>query len=92
MIVERQNLGILKDNEESYLSLLRAAIECIDEYSRLCIMKAPKEIIFRVIPSQAVYLDAIIKSVNSVNNLLNIKTTYSKSIKSSSVIIFKLSL
>lgn len=92
MIVERQNLGILKDNEESYLSLLRAAIECIDEYSRLVISKAPREMIFRIVPSQAVYLDAIIKSVNSVNTMLNIRTNYSKSIKSSSVIIFKLSL
>lgn len=88
MIVERQAIGIAPDNDEKYFSLLSSVIESTDEYSRLVITKTPREYHFRVVPSQAIYINDLIEAINSLNNALGVIVVFSKSIKSSATLTF----
>lgn len=90
MYIKKIGFDIISDNDEQYFSLLRAIIESIDCYSHLEITKNPKAISFRLSPSSTAYTDLLIRDINSLNNMLNIKVNFSKSIKSSSVIVFSI--
>ena len=81
---------ILTDNDEVFLSLIRAAIESVDEYASLEVSKFPESYNFRLIPSVPKYTNTIIKELTKLHNLLHLKMDISKSIKSTSVIQFKL--
>ena len=81
---------ILTDNDEIFLSLIKAAIESVDEYASLEVSKFPESYDFRLIPSVPKYTNTIIKELTKLHNLLHLKMDISKSIKSTSVIQFKL--
>lgn len=81
---------ILTDNDEVFLSLIRAAIESVDEYASLEVSKFPESYDFRLIPSVPKYTNTIIQEITKLHNLFNFHLEMGKSIKSSSVIQFKL--
>jgi len=86
------NLPILKDNDNSYFELLRGVINSVDELSTLEIRKNLDSYTFRLSLSEFIYVGELIKQLNSLHNLLKIRVIYSKSIKSSCVINFKINL
>jgi hypothetical protein len=90
MYIKKIGFDIISDNDEQYFSLLRGVIESIDCYSHLEISKNPKSISFRLSPSSSIYTDVLIKDINSLNNMLNIRVNFSKSIKSTSIISFSI--
>ena len=88
MITERKGIGIITDNEESYISLLEGAVSAVDEYSRMVITRFSFDFHFRIVPSEGVFLNDIVKEVLKVNNLVGIKVEMSKSVKSTAAIEF----
>lgn len=83
---------IISDNEETYFASLCGVIEAIDELAKLEITKNPKAYNFRLIPSLPKYVNMLIEEILKFHNLLHLQLDMSKSIKSTSTIIFKLNL
>ena len=81
---------ILTDNDESYFQLVSAVIESVDELASLEVCKMPTTYNFRLIPSMPKYTNTLIQELTKLHNLFHLKLDLSKSIKSSSVIIYKI--
>ena len=81
---------ILTDNDENYFSLLRASVESVDEYASLEVSRMPESYNFRLIPSMPKYTNTLIQELTKLHNLLHLKMDISKSIKSTSVVIYKI--
>ena len=81
---------ILTDNDENYFSLLQASVESVDELASLEVCKMPTSYNFRIIPSMPKYTNILIQELTKLHNLFKIHMEISKSIKSSSVIIYKI--
>lgn len=92
MQVYRRYIGIIPDNEEKYFQLLSAVIESIDKFSSMVIEKTPVSYQFRINPSESILIPSIIKEINKLNNLCNIRVEYSKSMKNSASVDFFVSL
>ena len=83
---------ILNDNDETYLSYLKACIESVDEYAELEVSKFPENYNFRIIASLPKYNNLLIQELIKLHNLFKIRLDISKSIKSSGTITFKINL
>lgn len=83
---------VMLENEKAYFQLLEAAIESIDECSSLEIRKNPLDYNFRIAISSPDYLNPLVKVLNELHNLMGISLQYSKSIKSSYALSFKINL
>lgn len=83
---------IMLENDKAYFQLLEASIEAVDELSTLEIRKNPTDYSFRVAISSPIYLNSLVKSLNDLHNLIGIAVEYSKSIKSSYALFFKIPL
>ena len=81
---------ILTDNDENYFQLVSAIIESVDELASLEVYKMPTTYNFRLIPSMPKYTNTLIQELTKLHNLFHLKLDLSKSIKSSSVIIYKI--
>ena len=81
---------ILTDNDENYFQLVSAVIESVDELASLEVCKMPTTYNFRLIPSMPKYTNTLIQELTKLHNLFHLKLDLSKSIKSSSVIIYKI--
>ena len=81
---------ILTDNDENYFQLVSAVIESVDELASLEVCKMPTTYNFRIIPSMPKYTNTLIQELTKLHNLFHLKLDLSKSIKSSSVIIYKI--
>ena len=81
---------ILTDNDENYFQLVMAVIESVDEIASLEVCKMPTTYNFRIIPSMPKYTNTLIQELTKLHNLFKIHMEISKSIKSSSVIIYKI--
>ena len=81
---------ILTDNDENYFQLVMAVIESVDEIASLEVCKMPTSYNFRIIPSMPKYTNTLIQELTKLHNLFHLKLDLSKSIKSSSVIIYKI--
>lgn len=79
---------VIRDNDEIYLRHLVGIIESTDELSSLDISKTPHSLHFRLTPSIPKYIEPLIRSITSFNNLFGIRLDMSKSIKTTSVITF----
>lgn len=90
MKIERTGIGIISDNDESYLSLLEGVISSVDEYCTMFISRAPCSLNFRIIPSEGVYLNLIVEEVLKLNSMVGIKVKMSKSMKSSGIFEFQI--
>jgi len=83
---------ILPENDKSYFAILESVINTIDELSTMEIIKCPDSYTFRIAITSPSSLSPLIKSLNQLHNLLSIRVIFSKSIKSSSSISFKIKL
>lgn len=93
MIVIRKDFPeILRDNDELFLSHLQGIIESVDELCSLQINKNGDIYYFRIAPSIPLYSNHIIKVITSYLNKLGIRCDFSKSIKSSGSILFKIEI
>jgi hypothetical protein len=93
MVVHRKYFPpLIPDNEEIFLSMLNGVIESVDELCSLQITKLPDGYLFRISPSIPMYNDLLLEEILKFNNLFKIHLDLSKSIKSSAVLSFKISV
>lgn len=83
---------VLKENDRTYLLLLEGVINSTDELATLEIRKNPENYSFRISVSSSIYLSPLIKELNTLNNMCGIVVDFSKSIKSSCILFFKINL
>lgn len=92
MEIVYKHFNIIPDNEMNYFAQLKGVLESVDEYSSMQITRTPSHYLFRLTPSTPSYTNNIIEELNKYHNLLNIRVKFSKSIKTTSVINFKIKL
>lgn len=80
------------DNEIIYFNFLQGIVDSIDYLSTLEVTRTPKAYHFRLCPSSSKFTDTLIKELNVFHNMINIKLSFSKSIKSSASIIFEVEI
>jgi hypothetical protein len=91
MTIEYSGLpSILPDNDLSYFSLLKGAIEGIDPGSSMSVTKGSSGYVFRLVPSTTVSIDMLIQQLTELNTLMGIHLEFSKSVKSTSSIVWML--
>lgn len=83
---------ILPDNEEIYFQMLIGTIESVDELATLQITRLKDKYHFRLSPSIPNYNELLLKELLKLHNLYNIHLDISKSIKTTSVINFRINL
>ena len=84
--------AVLLDNEELYFSSLKAVIESVDELSSLEITKNPESYHFRLAPSLPKYSPVLLEEILKIHNVFKIRLEISKSIKTSGVIGFSITI
>lgn len=80
----------IPDNDYLYFKLLLAVVESVDEYSSVQIVFTPNGYIFRISPSLIKYCDNLMEEIIKFHKFTRIKVDFSKSIKSSGRIVFKI--
>jgi hypothetical protein len=84
--------SILKENTANYFAQLEGIISSVDELCSVTITCTGDKYIFRIAPSHPMYTDMLIEELIKYHNMLHIRLDFSKSIKTSAVILFKLNL
>lgn len=92
MEIKTKFFGILPENEKLYFAQLKGVIESVDEYSSMQINKTPSHYNFRLAPSLPKYTNNIIEALTQFHNTLGIHLHFSKSIKTTGAINFKINL
>jgi len=82
----------MQDNDETFLAHLEGIISSVDELCSLEITKNIDSYKFRIAASLPKYNNMLIEEILKFCNLFHIKLDMSKSIKTSSVISFELTL
>jgi hypothetical protein len=80
------------DNDENYLAHLEGVIDSVDEYSSMMITKKIDGYGFRIATSLPKYNNMLIEEIIKYHNLLKIRLVFSKSIKTTGTIDFKIML
>lgn len=83
---------IMLENEQNYLAQLEGIVSSVDEYANMEITRTPDAYLFRIIPSMAVYNQALLHEILNFNNMFGIKLDLSKSIRSSTTLSFKIKI
>lgn len=83
---------ILKENEINYFAQLEGIISSVDELSSLQITFTDYKYIFRLAPSHPKYINLLIEELIKYHNLLGIHLEFSKSIKTTVIILFNINL
>lgn len=91
-IVKKFFPEVMQDNESIFFAQLQGVLESVDELASLEITKKPTAYQFRLAPSLPKYNDLLIKEILIFHNLFGIRLNMSKSIKSSSTIVFQIEL
>jgi len=93
MVVQYLHMSsIIPDNDAAYFSLLRGVIDSVDPYSQMLITKGTSAYHFRLVPSNTMLIDNIVKEITQLSSLMGIQLELSKSIKSSSTVAFQINL
>jgi hypothetical protein len=90
--INKKHFTILSENEKNYFALLRGVLESVDELCSLQITRAPDHYNFRLAPSVPRYTNSIIEELVKFHNTLHIRLDFSKSMKTTATINFKISL
>lgn len=80
----------LSDNEDYYFRTFVSAMEAVDEFCNIQIEKSKTGYNFRISPSVPKYTEPLIKEITKFHNTLNIRVDFSKSIKTTGTIFFKI--
>ena len=83
---------VMQDNELAYFAHLEGIISSVDELSTLEITKNPHSYHFRLAASVPRYNEMLLEELLKFHNLLQIHLELSKSIKTSSTIVFEINL
>jgi len=83
---------IMPDNETVFLASLEGVIGAVDELCSVEIVKLSTGLKWRIAPSLPQYIPLLIEEILKFHNLLRIKIDLGKSIKTSGVISFDISL
>lgn len=92
MVIKKKFFSILTENEKNYFAHLEGILSSVDEYCSLQITRTPSGFNFRLAPSLPLYTNLIIEELIKYHNLLGIRLDFSKSMKTSATINFKISL
>lgn len=79
---------IIPDNEEAYFKLLEAVLGSVDEFCTCEIMGMITGYLVRVSPSHPEYFPSLLRGIKTFNSTLGIQVEFSKSMKTSSTIVF----
>jgi len=91
-IVRKYFPQIMHENDILYFASLNGALEAVDEFSEMEIIRTPTTYNFRLIPSVPKYTNSLISELVKFHNLLGIRLNMGKSIKTSAAITFSISL
>ena len=83
---------IIADNEEIFFSMIVGVTESVDEFAKIQITQVIEGVQFRISSSLPKYTPLLIEEVLKLHNHLGIHLDISKSIKSSSSIVFTINL
>jgi len=83
---------IMKDNDEIYFAHLEGIISSVDEYANMLITKKQQSYDFRIASSLPKYNNMLIEQLINFHNVFNIKLIFSKSMKTSGTIAFKIKI
>lgn len=90
MTLEKKLPEILADNDLMFILHLESIINSIDEFCYGKVEKTGNYYLFRLNPSLPMYINDMIKQLNIVNNFFGLRAEFSKSIKSSNNLTFKI--
>ena len=82
-------MGIENDK---IVTAFEGVISSIDEHSSMMITKQPESYAFRIAPSLPKYNNMLIEQLINFHNMFGIRLIFSKSIKSSGTIVFKIEI
>ncbi len=91
-IVRRGFPEILPENDKSYFAMLEGVVNSVDELSTMEIVKGPDSYTFRIAITSPSYLTPLIHLLNEMHNVFSIRVNFSKSIKSSASLSYKIPL
>jgi len=83
---------ILPENDKLYFAQLKGVIESVDELAAMQITETSYSYNFRLAPSLPKYTNNIIHALTQFHNTLGIRLDFSKSIKTTGSINFKINL
>jgi hypothetical protein len=83
---------VMQDNDEVFLAHLEGVISSVDELCSLEITKNPDNYRFRIAASHPMYNNMLIEEILKFCNMFKIRVDMSKSIKTSSVISFEITI
>ena len=83
---------VMPDNELAYFAHLEGVISSVDELSTLEITRNPHSYQFRLVASLPKYNEMLLKEILKLHNVFQIQLKLSKSIKSSSTIVFEIEI
>lgn len=81
---------VLSDNELAYFAHLEGLLNSLDEYCSVEVIKKPHSYYFRIAASVPMYNSLLITELLKFHNQFNIRLNMSKSIKTSSSIVFEI--
>lgn len=82
----------IPDNEQFYFSNLIGYLEAHDEFCSMQIDKLKDSYLFRIAPSHPKYIEHLINALITFHNKIGIKLDFSKSMKTSGTISFKIKM
>ena len=83
---------VMQDNDEVFLAHLEGVISSVDELCSLEITKNIDNYRFRIAASVPMYNNMLIEEILKFHNLFGIRVEMGKSIKTSSVITFEITI
>ncbi len=83
---------IMQDNDEIFLAHMEGIISAVDELCSIEITKLTNSYRFRIAASHPMYNNMLIEEILKFCNMFNIRIDMSKSIKTTSVITFEITL
>ena len=92
MEIQTKFIEILSENDNLYFAQLQGVIESVDELASMQITQTPYHYNFRVAPSLPKYTNNIINALTQFHNTLGLRLIFSKSIKTTGSIYFKINL
>ena len=93
MIINRKHFPkVMQDNDEIFLAHLEGVISSVDELCSLEITKNINSYRFRIAASLPKYNNMLIEEILKFCNMFKIRLDMSKSIKTTSVITFEITL
>lgn len=81
---------VLPDNESTYLNYLEGLIESVDLHSDMMIYRKEDGVMVRISPSEPAYFSQILTVIKRFHTMLGIQVDFSKSMKITSSINFKI--